>query len=462
MEAKIAAQVQSAMAGVLGPLVASLRTQGDEQFSALDARLKKLQPVDEQGAHHSISNVGFVLREAMIPPGFFTTNLHQYMVEKKALQRIQNGEAEDVVVQDILMDYMGTGAQFGDALGKFLNNKNCVRTAGGGASAATTAASDQISVLSQMIGEHSFGVGGGKKLTTAELSRGNFPGGSAAQQRYQDFCATPDRFRLFLSAFATHMEEVGRQIKPGGAGTSSSMFQAQASTVGLTCQFEQQRSRCQRLHDDYADFIHSFGTHIMSIMHVDAPDDATKLFADKSGSWHPQQALNKAKLFFKEIFCIRTSLAKQPYLALFAVCSYAQRLKEKNWVDEHLDRLTLGAPVRHPGMDRLAAAMSTGKDPFAEVSTMAKAVAEANKKQSAMEKLVSSLQSDLAKKTADKKTADEKMRQVLDHLNTLDQKVKKAGKGGGDRGGDRGGERGDKKGGGKGKKDAAAEEKTEE
>jgi hypothetical protein len=93
---------------------------------------------------------------------------------------------------------------------------------------------------------------------------------------------------------------------------------------------------------------------------------------------------------------------------------------------------------------------------------MAKAVAEANKKQSAMEKLVSSLRSDLAKKTADKKSADEKMRQVLDHLNTLDQKVKKAGKGGGDRGGERGGERGDKKGGGKGKKDAAAEEKTEE
>jgi hypothetical protein len=58
------------------------------------------------------------------------------------------------------------------------------------------------------------------------------------------------------------MEEVGRQIKPGGAGTSSSMFQAQAPTVGLTCHFEQQRRRCQRMHDDYAQFIHSFGTHI--------------------------------------------------------------------------------------------------------------------------------------------------------------------------------------------------------
>ena len=70
--------------------------------------------------------------------------------------------------------------------------------------------------------------------------------------------------------------------------------------------------------------------------------------------------------------------------------------------------------------------MKSGSDPFAKVATVEKAVAESSKKCSAMEKMISTLQSDLAKKANEAKAAEEKHSKVLDRLNNLDQKVKQA------------------------------------
>jgi len=112
---------------------------------------------------------------------------------------------------------------------------------------------------------------------------------------------------------------------------------------------------------------------------------------------------------------------------LLAVLAYGQKLASLNWVDTQLDRQSLGAPVVDAGLDKLAAAMKSGSDPFTKVATVEKAVAESSKKCTAMEKQISSLQSDLAKKANDAKTAEEKHSKVLERLNNLDQKVKQAG-----------------------------------
>ena len=68
--------------------------------------------------------------------------------------------------------------------------------------------------------------------------------------------------------------------------------------------------------------------------------------------------------------------------------------------------------------------MNSGSNPFAKVATVEKAVADSSKKCSAMEKMISTLQSDLAKKSNEAKAVEEKHTNILERLNSLDQKVK--------------------------------------
>jgi uncharacterized protein YjbI with pentapeptide repeats len=167
------------------------------------------------------NGVGDVIPEELVPVGFFTDSLHTYLKERKALARILAGEPEDVVINSLLSDCFGTGATFADPIGEFIaNQKNC-KLVGAQANAAQ---SDTVQVIGAILGEHAFGSAKSKDLSTAELSKTNFPGSPTVQLRYEEYCASMANFQQFSTSFAAFMEETGRRIRPGGSGSSSSAF----------------------------------------------------------------------------------------------------------------------------------------------------------------------------------------------------------------------------------------------
>jgi hypothetical protein len=416
--------MQAFFQGAVDNLTSTLKKQVDDHHTQNKHDIQeRLTGAGFMGSGQRTKGIGDVIPEELIPVGFFADSLHIFLKERNALGRILAGESEDSVINSLLSDCFGTGATFADPIGEFIANQNFVTLVGAQANAAQ---SDTVQVIGAILGEHAFGSAKCKDLSTAELSKANFPGSPAVQLRYEEYCASMANFQQFSTSFAAFMEETGRRIRPGGSGSSSSAFHQSVAMVGMDSSFKRQQERRYKFHQEFAAMLHSFFTHILSIVRTGISDETSKLFTHRSGAWHESQALCKAKLFLRELFSIRQSLRKMPRLALLAVLAYGQKLARLNWVDTHLDRQSLGAPVVDAGLDKLAAAMKSGSDPFTKVATVEKAVAESSKKCTAMEKQISSLQSDLAKKANDAKTAEEKHSKVLERLNNLDQKVKQA------------------------------------